>query len=55
MRVEWFYQGQMTYSESYTVPRDDSDFCLWFFTHADRYGAFARQLVGEAVCQQSVD
>ncbi|MFN8448815.1 MAG: hypothetical protein U0521_09545 [Anaerolineae bacterium] len=31
MRVEWYYQGQMTYSESYTVPADDDDFCLWFF------------------------
>lgn len=31
MRVEWYYQGQLTYTESFTVPRDDDDFCLWFF------------------------
>jgi hypothetical protein len=30
MRVEWYYEGQMTHNESYTVPRDDNDFCLWF-------------------------
>lgn len=31
MRVEWLYQGQSTYSESFTVQNDDNDFCLWFF------------------------
>jgi len=29
MRVEWSYAGQLTSSETWTVPRDDSDFCLW--------------------------
>ena len=31
MRVEWFYEGQLTYSEGYTIPADDDDFCMWFF------------------------
>jgi hypothetical protein len=31
MRVEWFYEGQMSYSESYTIPADDDDYCTWFF------------------------
>ncbi|MCC6805332.1 MAG: hypothetical protein IT319_20800 [Anaerolineae bacterium] len=31
MRVEWLYQGQLAYSESFTVQNDDDDFCLWFF------------------------
>ena len=30
MRVEWYYEGQMTHEETYSVPRDDDDFCLWF-------------------------
>ena len=30
MRVEWYYEGQLTHEESYSVPRDDDDFCLWF-------------------------
>jgi hypothetical protein len=31
MRVEWFYEGQLTFSEPYTIPADDDDFCMWFF------------------------
>lgn len=31
MRVEWYYEGQMTYTESFVVDNDDNDFCLWFF------------------------
>jgi hypothetical protein len=31
MRVEWYYEGQMTYTESYTIQSDDDDFCMWFF------------------------
>ena len=30
MRVEWYYEGQMTHNESFTVQQDDDDFCLWF-------------------------
>jgi len=30
MRVEWYFEGQMTHNETYTAPRDDNDFCLWF-------------------------
>ena len=30
MRVEWFYNGEVTYTEEYTVPSDDDDFCMWF-------------------------
>ncbi|MEO8396056.1 MAG: hypothetical protein ABI700_23885 [Chloroflexota bacterium] len=30
MRVEWYYEGQLTHQENYPVPRDDDDFCLWF-------------------------
>jgi len=30
MRVEWYFEGQLTHSENYTVPRDDNDFCMWF-------------------------
>ncbi len=29
MRVEWSYQDQVTSTDQYTIPRDDSDFCLW--------------------------
>ncbi len=29
MRAEWYFQGQLSFSESYTIPRDDTDFCLW--------------------------
>lgn len=29
VRAEWYYEGQLTYSESYTVPRADADFCMW--------------------------
>ncbi len=29
VRAEWYYEGQMTYSESYAIPRDDDDFCMW--------------------------
>jgi hypothetical protein len=31
MRVEWFYEGQMTFTEAYTIPVDDDDFCMWFY------------------------
>ncbi|MBI1257461.1 MAG: hypothetical protein GC204_08320 [Chloroflexi bacterium] len=30
MRVEWYYEGQLNHSESFTVKQDDNDFCLWF-------------------------
>ncbi len=30
MSVEWFYNGELTYSESYTIPSNDDDFCMWF-------------------------
>jgi hypothetical protein len=30
MRVEWFFEGQLAYSEGYTIPADDDDFCMWF-------------------------
>lgn len=29
MRAEWYYQEQLIYTESYTIPRDDDDFCMW--------------------------
>lgn len=29
MRAEWYYEGQLTYSEAYSIPRDDDDFCMW--------------------------
>jgi hypothetical protein len=31
MSVEWYYEGQMIWSESFTVSQDDEDFCLWFY------------------------
>lgn len=31
MRVEWFYEGSATFSESFTVGVNDDDFCLWFY------------------------
>ncbi|MDZ4768974.1 MAG: hypothetical protein SGJ24_07595 [Chloroflexota bacterium] len=31
MRVEWAYQGSPAFSESFTIERDNSDFCLWFY------------------------
>ncbi len=30
MRAEWYFEGQLTDSQNYTIPRDDSDFCMWF-------------------------
>ena len=30
MSVEWFYNGELDYSESFTIPSDDDDFCMWF-------------------------
>ncbi len=31
MRVQWNYEGQPSFSESFTVAQDDDDFCLWFY------------------------
>jgi hypothetical protein len=31
MSVEWYYEGQMVWPESFTVSQDDDDFCLWFY------------------------
>jgi hypothetical protein len=31
MRVQWNYEGQPSFEETYTVPSDDDDFCLWFY------------------------
>lgn len=31
MRVEWFYEGSATFSESFTVGVNDDDYCLWFY------------------------
>jgi hypothetical protein len=31
MGVEWRYQGNPAHQESFVVPRDDDDYCLWFF------------------------
>lgn len=28
--VEWKYQGEVVGSGSYTVPRDETNFCMWF-------------------------
>jgi len=28
--VEWKYQGQLVGSGSYTVPKDETNFCMWF-------------------------
>ncbi len=28
--VEWKYQGQVVGSGSYTVPKDETNFCIWF-------------------------
>jgi len=30
MSVEWYYQGELTHSEGFTISSDDDDFCLWF-------------------------
>lgn len=30
MRVEWYYGGEMSYTEQYTIPSNDDDFCMWF-------------------------
>lgn len=30
MRVEWYYGSEISYTEQYTIPRDDDDFCMWF-------------------------
>ncbi|MBL8131149.1 MAG: hypothetical protein JNL42_04765 [Anaerolineae bacterium] len=31
MRVEWFYEGSVTFSESFTIGVNDDDYCLWFY------------------------
>lgn len=31
MSVQWTYEGEPAFSESFTVEQDDDDFCLWFF------------------------
>jgi hypothetical protein len=31
MHVDWYYQGEISFAEDFTIPRDDDDFCLWFF------------------------
>lgn len=31
MRVEWRYNGAQSYTENFTVDRNDDDFCLWFY------------------------
>lgn len=31
MRVEWFYEGTSSFTESFTVDANDDDFCLWFY------------------------
>lgn len=31
MGVQWGYQGQVAWSESFTVSADDDDFCIWFY------------------------
>lgn len=31
MRVEWFYEGTSSFTESFTVDVSDDDFCLWFY------------------------
>lgn len=31
MRVQWTYEGDPAFSESFTVGQDDDDFCLWFY------------------------
>ncbi len=41
MRVQWNYEGEPSYSESFTVAQDDDDFCLWFYIEptSDVFGA----------------
>ncbi|MBI5666596.1 MAG: hypothetical protein HZC41_01190 [Chloroflexi bacterium] len=31
MSVEWRYEGQVVYSDTWTVNQDATDFCLWYF------------------------
>lgn len=31
MRVQWTYEGDPAFTESFTVEQNDDDFCLWFF------------------------
>ncbi len=31
MRVEWFFQGQTVWQESFNVSNDVNDFCIWFY------------------------
>ena len=31
MGVEWRYEGQVVLQETWTVPQDSADFCLWFY------------------------
>jgi len=31
MRVQWSYEGQPAFDESFSVGENDEDFCLWFF------------------------
>lgn len=31
MTVEWDFNGTKVANDSYTIPRDDNDFCFWFY------------------------
>jgi len=41
MRVQWNYEGEPSFEETYTVSVNDDDFCLWFYIEpvADVFGA----------------
>lgn len=31
MRVQWNFEGELSFEESFTVAENDDDFCLWFY------------------------
>lgn len=35
MGAEWSYNGQVVARNSWTAPRDETNFCIWFFINAD--------------------
>lgn len=42
--VEWFYEGQVVDTGSWTVPQNESNFCLWFYLDEFSPGNWSVQL-----------
>lgn len=53
MSVQWTFGGSTVFDESWTVPRTDNDFCLWFYIEPSMVafspGQWAVQLFADGV------